>query len=62
MKAVRLVFAAVLLAAIMTLEAPRLAAPSWAYDSTICSTTASQVAAWLRSLAQHANRLAGRGT
>jgi hypothetical protein len=50
MKAIRIAIAGALLIAVLALEAPRLAAPSWAYDSIICSGSVSQVTAWFRSL------------
>jgi hypothetical protein len=44
---------AVLLAAILAIEVPRVLGPPWAYDSAFCSAYSRQVIAWARSLLAH---------
>ena len=53
MRWARISVAAVLLAAILAIEVPRLLGPPWAYDIAICGGYARQVVGWVRSLLAH---------
>jgi hypothetical protein len=59
MRWARISTAAVLLAAILDIEVPRILGPSWAYDSAVCSADARLVITWAQALFRQIQR--GRG-